>query len=178
MTCSIQRNITRDQLNQFPSPGWITGILRTVGLEWTTAYGLYPELALLWIQLLGAAATPAYMFAMLQPTAESGIIKVFTADRLDETAGDPIDEEKVKKQLVHAQRWREALRTAAYFFLISAVNIGFEEFSPGDWIRRLQRREYSLEAVGWVWVVVGVQALLRVYLLVMWVLTQFGQSFE
>jgi hypothetical protein len=38
---------------------------------------------------------------------------------------------------------------AAYFSLISAVNIGFRRLHPGDWIRRLQTREYSLEAVGW-----------------------------
>jgi hypothetical protein len=42
----------------------------------------------------------------------------------------------------------------------------------------LQTREYSLEAVGWVRVVSGAQSLLSVYLLAMWVLTQFGQPFE
>jgi hypothetical protein len=41
-----------------------------------------------------------------------------------------------------------------------------------------QKRGYSLEAVGWAWVVAGVQALLSLYLLAMWVLTQFGQPFE
>ena len=152
--------------------------MRTLGLEWTTAYGMRPERALLWILLLGVIVTPVYMFAMLRPTTESGVMKMFPAGRLDGTAGDPANEEKPKKQLVHAQRWCEALRTAAYFSLISAVNIGFEQFTPGDWIRRLQRREYSLEAVGWVRVVAGVQALLSVYLLAMWVLTQFGQPFE
>jgi hypothetical protein len=39
-------------------------------------------------------------------------------------------------------------------------------------------REYSLEAVGWVRVVAGPQALLSVYLLAMWALTQFGRPFE
>jgi len=39
--------------------------------------------------LLGAVLTPVYMFAMLRPTAMSGVIKVFSADRLDGTAGDP-----------------------------------------------------------------------------------------
>jgi cytosine/uracil/thiamine/allantoin permease len=152
--------------------------LRTVGLEWTTAYGLHPERALRWILLLGAVLTPVYMFAMLRPTAASGVMQVFPADRLEGTAGNPADEEKRKKQLVHAKGWRAALRTAAYFSLISAVSIGFEDFTPGDWIRRLQTLEYSLEAVGWVRVVAGAQALLSVYLLAMWVLTQFGQPFE
>jgi uncharacterized protein YjbI with pentapeptide repeats len=178
-TCSIQRNITRDQLSsKSPRSAQIEGCLRTVGLEWTTAYGLHPDRALRWILLLRAVLTPVYMFAMLRPTAASGVMQVFPADRLEGTAGDPTDEQKRKKQLVHAKGWRAAFRTAAYFSLISAVNIGFEDFTPGDWIRRLQTREYSLEAVGWVRVVAGAQALLSVYLLAMWVLTQFGQPFE
>jgi hypothetical protein len=178
-TFSIQRNITKDQLSR-DSPHFapIEGCLRTVGFNWTTAYGLHPERALRWILLLGAVLTPVYMFAMRRPTAANGVMQVFPKDRLEGTAGDPADEEKRKKQLIHAKGWRDALPTAAYFSLISAVNIGFEDFTPGDWIRRLQIREYSLEAVGWVRVVAGAQALLSVYLLAMWVLTQFGQPFE
>jgi hypothetical protein len=118
------------------------------------------------------------MFAMLRPTAESSIIKMFPARRLDGTKGEPADDGKVKKQLVYVEGWLEALGTAAYFSLISAVNIGFEQFTPGDWIRLLQTREYSLQAVGWVRVVAGAQALISVYLLAMWALTQFGQPFE
>jgi hypothetical protein len=134
-----RRNITRDQLSSgSPPPSKIEGILRTVGLEWTTAYGLHPDRALRWILLLGTVLTPVYIFAMLRPRAASGIIQVVSADRLEGTAGDPANEEKRKKQLVHAKGWRAALPTAAYFSLISAVNIGFEDFTPGDWIRRLQ----------------------------------------
>jgi hypothetical protein len=178
-TFSIQRNITRDQLSSdSPRSAKIEGCLRTVGFGWTTAYGLYPARALRWILLLGGILTPVYMFAMLRPTVASGVFQVFPAERLEGTAGDPADEEKRKKQLINAKNWHAAFLTAAYFSLISAVNIGFEDFTPGDWIRRLQTREYSLEAVGWVRVVAGSQALLSVYLLAMWVLTQFGQPFE
>jgi len=178
VTCSIQRNITRDQLlRSSPFSEKIKGWLRTAGFEWITAYGLHPQRALRWILLLGAVLTPVYTFAMWRPTAASGVMRVFPADRLEGTAGDPADEEKRKKQLVRVKGWR-AFRSAAYFSLISAVNIGFEDFTPGDWIRRLQTREYSLEAVGWVRVIAGAQALLSLYLLAMWVLTQFGQPFE
>jgi Pentapeptide repeats (8 copies) len=177
-TFSIQRNIITDQIWNDSRPAQIEGYLRTVGFEWTTAYGLHPERALRWILLQGAVLTPVYMFAMLRPTAASGVMRVLPAERLEGTAGDPADEEKRKKHLVHAKGWLAALPTAAYFSLISAVNIGFEDFTPGDWIRRLQTREYSLEAVGWVRVVAGAQALLSVYLLAMWVLTRFGQPFE
>lgn len=121
--------------------------MRIVGLDWTTACGLHPERALRLILLLGATVTPMYMFAVRCPTLGSGIIRIFPKDRLDGTDGDPADEPKLKKQLVNAQSWRESLPTAAYFSLISAVDIGFEQFTPGDWIRRLQTREYSLEAV-------------------------------
>ena len=69
------------------------------------------------------------MFAMLHPTAESGIVQVFPAGRLDGTAGDAADEQKPKKQLVQAKRWRDAVPAAAYFSLLSAVNIGFEQFT-------------------------------------------------
>jgi hypothetical protein len=58
------------------------------------------------------------------------------------------------------------------------VNIGFQQFTPGDWIRRLQPHEYALKAEGWVRMVAGAQALLSVFLLAMWVLTQFGRPFQ
>jgi hypothetical protein len=176
-TYSIQRSVTVGRLSKFLSFEWIEGILRIVAFEWTTAYGLHPEWALRWIFLLGTILTPVYMFAILHPTSASGIVRVFPADRLDGTADNPAVEGKRKKQLIQAKSWRGALPNAAYFSLISAVNIGFEQFTPGDWIRRLQRRAYSLEAVGWVRVTAGVQALLSVYLLALWVLTQFGQPF-
>jgi len=162
---------------RFPSLTWTEGILPIVGFEWTTAYGLHPERAVRWILLLTVIVTPVYMVAIRRPTVDSGIMWILPAGRLDGTSGDPADEDKPKKQLIHTMGSRDALPVAVYFSLISAVNIGFEQFTPGDWIRRLQTREYSLEAVGWVRVVAGVQALLSVYLLAMWVLTQFGQPF-
>jgi len=98
------------------------------------------------------------------------------AGRVDGTDGDPANEKKPKKQVIHSRKWNDALSAAAYFSLISAVNIGFEQFTPGDWIRRLQRREYSLVAVGWVRVVSGAQSLLSLYLLAMWVLSLVNHS--
>jgi uncharacterized protein YjbI with pentapeptide repeats len=178
-TYSIQRSVTDDRLSSpFRSFAWIEGILRFVGFHLTTAYGLHPARALVMIVLLGAVLTPVYMKAMLHPTATSGIVQVFPKDRLDGTAGNPADEKERKTNVVQAKDKVDALGSAAYFSLISAVNIGFEQFTPGDWIRRLQPRDYSLEAVGWVRVVAGVQALLSVFLLAMWVLTQFGRPFQ
>jgi hypothetical protein len=48
----------------------------------------------------------------------------------------------------------------------------------GTWIARLQSREYTLRATGWVRTVSGIQSLLSVYCLALWVLTCFGRPFE
>lgn len=171
VTVSVERGITRDS-------SWPVKILRIVGLYCTTCYGLYPFLALIEILGLALILTPVYMRAILRPSSENGIVQVFPADRIDGTAGDPAEEKEIRKKVVEATGWAAALKSAAYFSLLSAVNIGFEQFTPGDWIRRLQAREYSLEAVGWVRVVAGSQALISVFLLAMWALTQFGRPFE
>jgi hypothetical protein len=75
------------------------------------------------------------------PTATSGVVQIFPKDRLDGTRGDPSEEKDLKKSLIHAKSLRDAFPRASYFSLISAVNIGFEQLTPGDWIRRLQPRD-------------------------------------
>jgi hypothetical protein len=53
-TYSIQRSVTRDQLSSpFWSFGWLVGFLRFIGFYLTTAYGLYPWLAIIEIIVLG-----------------------------------------------------------------------------------------------------------------------------
>jgi uncharacterized protein YjbI with pentapeptide repeats len=178
-TCSIQRSLTRDQFSSsFWSLGWLWGSLRFVGLDATTAYGLYPWRALIEIMALGFLFTFVYMQPIRQPRKEpwkpSGVYRVFPARRIDKTPST----QTVDKERLDAGNWVNAFGWAAYFSLISAVNIGFQQFTPGDWIRRLQHREYVLEAVGWVRSVAGLQALLSVYLLAIWVLTQFGRPFQ
>jgi hypothetical protein len=161
---------------------WIEGLLRLAGFDMTTAYGLHPTRALLMIVVLGGILTLVYMWpircAPKHPGKASGIYQVFPADRIDETSAEPTAEKELKVIRVQENNWVNAFGAAAYFSLLSAVNIGFEQFAVGDWIRRLQDRDYSLEAVGWVRVVAGTQALLSVYLLAMWVLTQYGRPFE
>ena len=177
VTSSIQRNVTRDQLSSpFWSFAWIEGVLRRIGFGWTTAYGLHPEHALGWILLLGIILTPVYMRVILHPTQTSRIVQVFPEDRVDISDADSSSEQQ-RKKVAKAASWWSALGWASYISLLSAVNIGFEQFTPGDWIRRLQGRDYSLQAVGWVRTVGGAQALISVYLLAMWVLTQFGRPF-
>jgi hypothetical protein len=168
--------------DSFWSFSWIEGLFRISAFDITTAYGLHPTRALLLIVVLGGILTLVYMWpihrAQKNPAEVSGIYQIFPADRIDKTSAEPTLEKEPKVIRVQASNWWNAFWAAAYFSLLSAVNIGFEQFTPGDWIRRLQGRQYSLEAVGWVRIVAGAQALLSVFLLAMWVLTYFGRPFE
>jgi hypothetical protein len=69
-------------------------------------------------------------------------------------------------------------RTSLYFSLLSAFHLGWRELNVGSWIVRLQTREYTLRARGWVRTVSGLQSLLSVYLLGLAVLSYFGRPFE
>jgi hypothetical protein len=71
-----------------------------------------------------------------------------------------------------------AIAWAAWFSLLSAFQIGFREFSVGNWLTRVHPRQFTLEPTGWVRTVAGVRSLLSVYLLAMWVLTYFGRPFQ
>ena len=65
-----------------------------------------------------------------------------------------------------------------YFSLLSTVHIGWRDLNVGNWIARMQPREYAVGRSGWVRVVSAVQSLLSVYLLALSVLTYFGRPFE
>jgi hypothetical protein len=125
---------------------------------------------------------PAYCWSIVHDPGQSsrgGIYQVFPANWIGESAGElPRIEKEAVVLRIQAAHWWHAVPAAAYFSLLSAMNIGFEQLTPGDWIRRLQPHEYALQAEGWVRVVAGVQALLSVFLLAMWALTQFGRPFQ
>jgi hypothetical protein len=65
-----------------------------------------------------------------------------------------------------------------YFSILSAFSLGWRELTIGTWIARVQPREYTLHATGWVRTVSGLQSLLSIYLLALWVLTYFSRPFE
>lgn len=70
------------------------------------------------------------------------------------------------------------LRTAFFFSLVNGFNIGFKDADVGRWIRLLPPREFEFRAVGWSRTFAGVQALLTLYLLAIWVLCLFGHPFD
>lgn len=83
------------------------------------------------------------------------------------------------------KRWRGLARrewkfaqTAAYFSLLTACDIGFREINLGRWLRLLPRREYELKPFGWLRTIAGVQSLISVYCVALWILTYFGRPFD
>jgi hypothetical protein len=89
----------------------------------------------------------------------------------------------IRLQTAKTRRWRlmdefRLFRTSLYFSLLSTFHIGWREFNVGSWMARMQPREYTLRATGWVRMVSGIQSLLSVYLLALWILTYFGRPFE
>lgn len=76
--------------------------------------------------------------------------------------------------------WRPFLGAVTggfYFSLLSALHIGWRDLNVGTWLSRIQPREYTLRATGWVRVVSGVQSIVSVYLIALSILTYFGRPF-
>lgn len=106
-----------------------------------------------------------------------------SADAVGEgEAGEGKDSERkrhVDKTLTEKlARMRRAVCVSIYFSVLTAFRVGFREINVGNWITRIQSREYTLRATGWVRVVTGIQSLISVYLLALFLLTYFSRPFE
>ncbi|WP_353573046.1 hypothetical protein [Candidatus Albibeggiatoa sp. nov. BB20] len=71
------------------------------------------------------------------------------------------------------------IRISIYFSFLSAFTIGWRQYNIGNWVRQLQTRDTTLRiSKGWIRSIAGFQSLMGLYLLVIWMLTQFGRPFE
>ena len=101
-----------------------------------------------------------------------GIWKVWIPERVRNDLGQK------KPELLTCENLPGIWGYGFYFSLLTAFHIGWRELNVGNWIARIQPREFTLRATGWVRVVSGVQSLISVYLLALAVLTYFGRPFE
>ena len=169
---------------------WLENKFQQVMFEWTCDWGMSPGRPLELMVLGIFVFTLPYLLALRSRDPETGIWAILPPDRvmdrkLDDhpiklTFGLPFPPFPEKRYRFRGRLWRgwRGLRLAFYFSLLSAFNIGWHEFNVGTWITRLQKREYNLRGTGWVRRISGIQALLSVYLLALWVLTYFGRPFE
>jgi uncharacterized protein YjbI with pentapeptide repeats len=150
----------------------LESLFNLIFFELTCAYGMKPgrPLIILFFAIIPLFSIP-YSFVLMRPPKRDGIWKAWISDRVRKDLGS---EEPVRLNL----GFFSALRYGFYFSLISAFSIGWRELNVGNWITRIQWREYTLRASGWVRMVSGFQSLVSVYLLAMWVLTYFGRPFE
>jgi hypothetical protein len=179
-TFAIESGKTK-QLFDKKNPGArIEATFRYIAFDLTTDYGLRFGRALMLIAALWAILIPLYGWSIWRapkrPTA-SGIYRIWPKERLEVRDGKPALDSPAEAERLH-RPGPAAFGWSAYFSLLSTFQIGFREFSVGTWLTRTQPRNFALEATGWVRTVAGIQSLLSVYLLAMWLLTYFGRPFQ
>ena len=91
---------------------------------------------------------------------------------------EPRDDGTVKRTAILPRRLGPALWTSFFFSLLNTFNIGFREINPGQWLRLLTRTEYEIKSHGGIRVVAGLQSIISMYLITLWLLSYFGRPFE
>lgn len=149
-----------------------------------SAYGLAPGNPL---RILGGIVilfSLPYFFALSLP-GKAGIWAIAPQDQIDNSIGNkPV---RVTENFFFPNaigKWWDPGRHARltlgglYFSILSAFNLGWRDLSVGFWLSRIQSREYGLRATGWVRVVSGIESLVCLYLLALWLLVYFGRPFD
>ncbi|MBI4798593.1 MAG: pentapeptide repeat-containing protein [Desulfarculus sp.] len=139
-------------------------------IAWPTNWGLSPLLPIWYMFLLIIPFAVIYWLALHRADTE-GIWRIWDPNSLRRPPQQPW------KQLLKSKDGANPLY-ALYFSLLSAFHIGWRDFNVGNWISRMQPREYTLRATGWARVASGLQSLISVYLLALALLTYFGRPFE
>lgn len=172
ITYALRRGETEEDLtSEADLLAKLEGIFNYVLFELTTQWGMAPGRALIVLVMLIPVFMLPYIFALWAPKND-GIWRFWSGDRAREDLGSD------KPELLTARGPISAIGYALYFSLLSAFHIGWRDLNVGNWIARLQPREYTLRASGWVRTVSGIQSLISVYLLAIWALTYFGRPFE
>jgi hypothetical protein len=183
------REDTRPWLERLAGKG--ESLFSYVWFELPSGYGMAPRRALAGLGLLILVFSLIYMIALFTARGRAGIWVTWPTDRVYQEEGAK-EATRVtntfffpRLQARATGRWWGVLLRGVsvpliglYFSLLSAFSLGWRELNVGTWIARVQPREYVLRATGWVRTVSGIQSLLSVYLLALWVLTYFGRPFE
>jgi len=149
---------------------WPERYFKRLFFEWTTDYGFRPGHALkILLAFIPVFAIP-YMIILRLP-GKDGIWRSWPDRRARKDLGRN-DPEKLQ-----VNSWK-AIGLGLYFSILTAFHIGWREINVGNWIIRMQPREYTLHASGWIRTVSGIQSLISVYLVALWALTYFGRPFE
>jgi len=169
--------------------GYIESAFSYLFFYLTSDFGAEPGRPLrIFLGLIFLFAIP-YRISIWHASKQGGIVAIWQSGRFQQW--DKTHEHFEAKELMMlikptpVSTWQARIKqsirltqTALFFSLMSSFQIGWRELNVSNWISRLQPREYSLKAKGWVRVVAGSQSLISAYLIVLWALVYFGRPFE
>lgn len=175
ITYAVEKTRTRREWNSGLA-GKIEASFRYIFFEATCGYGMFPGLLLELLLTFILLFSFFYAIAVKQASKQHGIWCIYkTRDKEKKFLVKLFSPKNRKASFFY---WIRLLWVGFRFSLLSAFQIGWRELNIGNWIVRLQFRNYTLAATGWVRLVSGLQSLISLYLLAMWVLTYFGRPFK
>jgi uncharacterized protein YjbI with pentapeptide repeats len=148
----------------------IDGFFNYVFFEYPTDWSMNPGKAITILLILILLFTLPYSMSIFKPSSD-GIWKVWNSARIRQDLGAP-DAKLMTAGII------KSFFIGFQFSVLSAFHMGWKDLNVGNWISRIQPREYTLSATGWVRTVSGLQSLISVYLIAAWALTYFGRPFE
>ena len=72
----------------------------------------------------------------------------------------------------------QILYWSLFLSVLAAFRIGWKEVNIGNWISRLTMTPISLETIGPIRIITGIQSLISIYLVVLWLLCTVGRPFN
>jgi len=191
ISCSLKSSDTWHDWEEGGIARKIKAAFNYVFMDLTCNYGISPwrPMALLAIFVLIFAFF--YCFALRSRRPDTGIWVSWLPNRvlLDEgqekpvklTAVPPFDlpvTGRLARFWWQVRKFWRILRLGLFFSLVSAFSLGLKELNVGNWISRLQKKEYILRPTGWVRTVAGIQSLISFFLLALWAFLYVGSIFE
>ena len=193
---SMERQITamvktQQMRNTWQRGGWgyLEAAVSYVFFYVTSDFGASPGRPLRILLILIFVFAVPYWFVLFKPSRRRGIIVTWYSKRFSRVDKVRNPEERKELSMVLQKRhvtgffaklreqWR-LIKMALFFSVISSFSIGWRELNVSNWILKLQSRASFFKANGWVRILAGLQSILSVYLVVLWVLTYFGSPFE
>ena len=190
ISCSLKRSDSF-QSWQEGGVGRIKAVFNYVFFDLTCKYGISPWRPLTILSFCLLIFFPFYCLALKSRRTDTGIWLVWLPDRVlkGEGQGKPIKLTVVppfrrpatsKWAMVwwYLKRGFRIIRLGIYFSLVSAFSLGWKELNVGNWITRIQTKEYTLKPTGWVRTLAGIQSLISAFLLALWAFLYIGSIFE
>jgi hypothetical protein len=105
------------------------------------------------------------------------VYRVFPKEIIEIRDGDAEIAAAVRVEQLN-RRAIPALLWSLYISFLSTFHFGYKELSVAAWVARAQPRPFGFEATGWLRAISGIQSILCLFLLAMWLLAYFGRPFQ